>query len=242
MKKNTVLLLFFIHAVFVQTQAKTTGIRYKSQGSVLLLSMADIREGLASSKFSDNTCNSGLIPLQLMLFTGHAEGSDVKLTWRTTMQQNNHGFNVQYSTDGCSWQSVGFVAGAENNSVVMNYQFTHFHPAGIVNYYRLEQADFDGNKNYSPVVEVQFEQKGISVLLYPNPVTTTIFAQLRSGSYRFGIQIMDMNGKTVRTYDEVMGDRIVPLDVSAFKCGIYIVEIDNPTNKAFNEKFKIQKL
>ena len=73
-------------------------------------------------------------------------------------------------------------------------------------------------------------------------MTSTIFAQLPSTESGFTIQVVDMDGRTIRTYDDMAGGRIVPLDVSSFDRGIYIVEINNATSRAPIEKFKMQKL
>ncbi|MDP4129022.1 MAG: T9SS type A sorting domain-containing protein [Bacteroidota bacterium] len=63
----------------------------------------------------------------------------------------------------------------------------------------------------------------IPILLYPNPVTATIFAQLPSTETRFTILVVNINGRTIRTYNGIIGGHIVRLDVSSFDRGHYIL-------------------
>ena len=74
----------------------------------------------------------------------------------------------------------------------------------------------------------------IPILLYPDPVTARIFARLPSTETGFTIQVVNINGRAVRTYNGIIGGRIVRLDVSSFDRGLYIVEVNNATSEIIN--------
>lgn len=90
---------------------------------------------------------------------------EVRLTWATTSEINNKGFEVEMSEDERTYEKVAFVDGKGNSSSTINYEFNVRSPYSA--YYRLKQVDFDGNYKYSSVVFV--EGLAGKVVVYPNP-------------------------------------------------------------------------
>ena len=76
----------------------------------------------------------------------------------------------------------------------------------------------------------------VEIMLYPNPVSQSLYVshpELNS----FGIQIVDLNGKQV--YSGTI-QKEVPLDVSSYTQGMYLVTIEDTTNHKKNT-YKIIK-
>ena len=76
----------------------------------------------------------------------------------------------------------------------------------------------------------------VEIMLYPNPVSQSLYVshpELNS----FGIQIVDLNGKQV--YAGTI-EKEVPLDVSSYTQGMYLVTIEDTTNHKKNT-YKIIK-
>ncbi|MBC7652184.1 MAG: hypothetical protein H7101_10590, partial [Deinococcales bacterium] len=78
------------------------------------------------------------------------------------------------STDGLTYNNLGFVNGNGNSIQNNSYAFTHVNPGNGNNYYRLQQIDNDGKIAYSPVQVVNFSQLTTTLSVYPNPVVSTI--------------------------------------------------------------------
>ena len=130
-----------------------------------------------SSGTTDKVMTSGTLislPVNFTSFTAKANGNTSQLNWATATEVNNKGFNVQHSTDGITYNNLGFVNGNGNSTQNNSYAFTHVSPGNGNNYYRLQQIDNDGKIAYSPVQVVNFSQLTTALSVYPNPVISTI--------------------------------------------------------------------
>lgn len=118
-----------------------------------------------------NTMPRGL-PVELSSFIANSSGSTVSLQWTTASETNNRGFEIQRSSDGVSFSSVGFVTGRGNTADVSSYNYSEEVSAGIY-VYRLKQIDYDGSAAYSPVITVQVDVNGPAAFElaqnFPNP-------------------------------------------------------------------------
>lgn len=139
------------------------------------------------------------LPLQLITFNATALNEGASLNWNTGNEFSNKGFNVQKSLDGINFNTIGFVAGKNQNTNAGNYSYTYFDSAiqqGITYFYRLEQADVNGKSAFSPVRSVKLAGAGTKLIVYPNP--TKSIAHVVTGKTMVAtINLTDVNGKTV---------------------------------------------
>ena len=103
--------------------------------------------------------NSSALPVSLLSFAAKAVGDKAVLDWKTATETANKGFEVEHSTDGRTFSSIGFVPGNGNSTTTKAYTFTHLTPAPRINYYRLRQIDAAGNGHTSGVQTVIFNGK-----------------------------------------------------------------------------------
>lgn len=90
-------------------------------------------------------------------FTGSPVSNGVSLTWQTTSENNNKGFDIErkFSTSS-TWVKMSYVAGAGTSTVTKNYSYTDTSTRKNRTYnYRLKQINNDGSFTYSPVVTVK---------------------------------------------------------------------------------------
>lgn len=116
---------------------------------------------------------SGDVPVELISFTGKSNGKNISLSWSTATETNNDVFVVERKSENNTWTVIGQVKGAGSSSVVKNYSFTDtkVNRNGIYSY-RLTQIDFDGTRNVSDAVEVNFNSVPDVFVLennFPNP-------------------------------------------------------------------------
>jgi Secretion system C-terminal sorting domain len=153
-----------------------------------------------------------------------------KLVWTTSSEINNDYFEVQYSEDGNTFQSIGQVKGAGNSGKVAQYQFMHDNPKVGTTYYRLKQVDFDGKFEYSPMKSIYFSSENVRV--FPNPVTDRLHL---SGLIDTPVKLIikDMTGKEVYSEKELSSTTI---DLSGLKAGMYTIYfIDN--HRTISQRF-----
>ena len=140
----------------------------------------------------------GVLPIELLSFTGKLQSENVKLNWSTAFEQNSKGFEIEKSLDGVSFRKIGFVAGTGNSNTTRSYSFTDPQRAVEFNYYRLKLVDIDNTFHYSDVVLVKNAFGKQDVYLAGNPITNNIniqFAKTPNG--RIAVCIYDMKGSKV---------------------------------------------
>ncbi len=113
------------------------------------------------------------LPVNLLSFIGQYTNNLVKLNWSTAQEQQNKMFEVQYSSNGYAFETIGTVPGNMNSNQVNNYQFntTHYQPGK--NFYRLKQVDVDGRSTISSIATILIDQQMV-ISLAPNPASTKL--------------------------------------------------------------------
>jgi hypothetical protein len=106
------------------------------------------------------------LPVTWRSFTVMPRGNTAWLQWSTASEQNSRDFNIQYSTNGSTWATIGTVMASGNSSGVLNYSFLHTTPVNGNNFYRIQQTDMDGNYKYSSVenMKLALSVKSFSVI------------------------------------------------------------------------------
>jgi hypothetical protein len=141
-----------------------------------------------------------LLPVTLVSFTANKKENDVQLQWITTNEENNKGFEIERSSDGVNFETIGFVASGKNNSV-NKYNYTDYDAFKTAStwYYRLKQVDYNSTFEYSKVVVLNNERvQPISFYAYPNPFNTELVIDLTTEKLnQVNITITDMTGRVV---------------------------------------------
>lgn len=138
------------------------------------------------------------LPVELLTFSGKIEDSKAILTWQTTTELNNDYFEVQHSTNGKDFETVGTVQGSGNSNEVITYNFTHKSPELGLNYYRLKQVDFDGTVELHEIIQLENNAgrtvNGMEVSTYPNPTDPdNLNIRILSGDNKSSISVRVMN-------------------------------------------------
>jgi hypothetical protein len=136
------------------------------------------------------------LPVQLVNFTAQLAGPQtVHLAWATASEVNSAYFQIERSTDGMSFVTLGKVAAAGTAASTRSYLFQDTNPPAGTLYYRLRQVDLDGTFSYSPVRTVILRATGLS--LYPNPAHgSTTLTGAEAGTV---IQLFNSVGRLVLT-------------------------------------------
>jgi hypothetical protein len=163
------------------------------------------------------------LPLTWLSFTAQKQDQHALLNWSTASEFNTKNYQVQHSTDGVSWSTVGLVSATGNISNTRNYSFTHMLPASGSNYYRLLQADIDGRSSYSDVVRLVFGDINTSLKIMNNPVVNGQLQVLANKALYINI----LNTKGQLLLSRQLNAGVQSLDVSSFASGIYLLQTAN---------------
>ncbi len=179
--------------------------------------------------FTTYVCPNPL-PVKLSKFSAQKSGTQARLDWTTTMEENSEGFAIERSADARKWQTVGFVKSKRsNNTSVTDYAWFDQNPLPAYNYYRLKPTDLDGSTELSRIVAVNFGKQDLSIL-YPNPVTNRLFISEPASA----IQIIDQKGQVV---SQTASSPEEGIDVQSLATGLYFIKFQKPNGKTQSQKF-----
>ena len=194
-----------------------------------------------------NFTQTCVLPILLKEFTAkYSKDETVLLNWQTTSETNNLKFELERSIDGINFEKIYETAGSLFSNTLKNYDYSdNNYPKFNKIFYRLIQVDIDGGKKYSEVKVVTLpSNKKFSIYLNsisPNPVTS--FAAVKLSSIADGkvtYRIVNFLGKLISTniINVKKGETLVPIDLSSFANGIYLIEFINSIDgNRVNTKF-----
>lgn len=185
--------------------------------------------------------SSGSLPVSWLNFTATRNNKAVMVQWSTAAEINNRHFEIQRSSDGINFLSIGQVNAGGAPSGVQQYLFNDMQPFSGTNYYRLKQVDKDGKFAYSSVATVQMPSNKTMYTLSPNPASSQVRLQFHSKMEQASVRIIDLNGKTVYQLNKTLinAGEILQLPLQGFARGYYLVAIETATDR-FREKLIVQ--
>jgi hypothetical protein len=169
-----------------------------------------------------NTNPGNTLPVKLESFTGKNQNSFNALYWKTATEINLNNYDVQRSSDGKSFKSIGmvFTKSADGNSTIaQEYAFNDQSPL-VKGYYRLKIVDNDGSVTYSPVIVIDNSVVTASqMIVYPNPSNGTFTISNVESIDNSHVRIMNSFGQSV-------GYNVLSAEVSTQKKTVQLI---NPT-------------
>lgn len=173
------------------------------------------------------------LPVELSSFTAAVNSRDVKLTWNTSSELNNNGYEIQRSFANSDFTKIGFVKGKGTVNAPSDYSFEDKNLSTGRYYYRLKQIDFNGNFKFydlSNEVVIGVPNKFSLLQNYPNPfnpVTKIRYDIPLSGNV--SMKIYDNIGREVKSIINEFKDAgyyTVEFNGSNFASGIYYYKLE----------------
>lgn len=165
------------------------------------------------------------LPVELTRFVASELNEGILLEWASASELNNAGFEVQRSADGSVWEKIGWVDGHGTSLDFHHYVFEDRKPLKGLNYYRLQQVDYDGSMEYSPIVVVDMELSVQEPVIFPNPMGESAQVQLPEEWAGSLVSIFDAQGRLV---EQGKADGSL-MNLSGITSGVYIVKIQSGT-------------
>jgi len=184
------------------------------------------------------------VPVELVSFTAEVIGGQVDLSWITSTEINNYGFEVERrNAESNEWMNIGFVNGNGSSSEMHYYSFSDNSASVGKYFYRLKQLDFSGSFEYSNEVEVTILEVLNDFTLnqnYPNPFnpSTRISFIIPQSGYTT-LKVFDVLGNEVATIiesDLSQGSYELLFDASGLSSGIYFYSL---TSGEFSKTMKM---
>jgi hypothetical protein len=172
------------------------------------------------------------LPVELAAFEGAETDRGVELTWQTTAETNNAGFEIERSGgERAGWTQVGFVDGAGTSSESQRYSFTDadLPYAADTLEYRLRQVDVDGSGSVSEPIRVGRTVDEVELLgTHPNPAQSRATVRFAVPSAQeVTLRLYDVMGREVRTLARgpQEGRTEMRVGLSDLSSGIYFLRL-----------------
>ena len=171
-------------------------------------------------------CLSVVLPVDLLHFSGHNEGSRNVLEWATASEENSLDFMVERSSDAEAFAPIAVVPAAGNSLQTLRYSVVDEAPAPGVNYYRLRSTDQDGSVRFSEVVPVMTRAIG-RPLLHPLPAHGSVTVTVPEGLVLPApLELHDLTGRVLRRWSVTVPTSFV--DLEGLPAGTYFLRIAVP--------------
>jgi len=153
-----------------------------------------------------------------------------ELTWTVSHEKSDTQFNIERSSDGINFITIGEVNGNGTTLILNNYLFTDTNPRPHRNFYRVVQVDPDGVKTYSESRYVDFDMTLNSdrISIYPNPVTDFAVIYSESSTDILNVIIYNVDGTELVDTFVNSGEE---LKLSEFAPGQYYVKVLDQTKR-----------
>lgn len=179
--------------------------------------------------FTDNGGTAGagcdiisVLPVEFSSFTAKVQKNTAILNWTTASEINNDYFEVEQSTNGQQFSSIGLVQGAGTTSIAQEYSFDAPMVAGADNYFRLKQVDYDGGTDYSSIIVLNGGSSSTTL----DAITSYVSEDRRLhvlGATSSEFRILTMNGQQIMEGTlSSNGQNII--DISTLQRGMYILQ------------------
>ena len=177
-------------------------------------------------------CGAGMeespLPVNLISFDAVSVSGNHRLQWKVSDEIDLAHYDVQRSTDGRNFTSIGIVTANAGT-------FYNFNTAAIPGtaYYRLKMMDLDGSHEFSRIVRLNSKQQNF-IEIAPNPFSNQILLNLNiANDAVYGMRLIDAMGKVVRQKQERLSRGMHSIgwnDLGGLTPGIYSLIITEPTN------------
>ncbi|MCF8330900.1 MAG: T9SS type A sorting domain-containing protein [Bacteroidales bacterium] len=169
-------------------------------------------------------------------FTARQKAGAIELIWTFNSGETCDGTWVKHGTDSLSLETIYHVPGiCGAASKEVRYEYIHEFPEkNTMNYYRLEL----GNRGFSAIVRVYFDDVGNGFAIYGNPLTDYSEIIL-SNDFRGNAEVIiyDQNGKI--HLQERLSKKAFKLYREQFNSGLYFIIVRFDNKKVFKEKIMV---
>lgn len=176
------------------------------------------------------------LPVHLVRFQGNMnKNNKVTLNWTVADNETVHSFEVERSTNGRDFTTVGVVLASEKFGNE-NYMFYETVTNTDKVMYRLRMIDKGHDIDYSRILV--FQTKSLitnDIKVYGNPVKDKLtFSYYSNATQQISVKVYDLAGKTLMSQkmNSAEGSNMLSLPlVSTFKPGMYVVEVSNGSDR-----------
>jgi hypothetical protein len=169
------------------------------------------------------------LPVVLNYFKGDLFDNTIRLSWKTSSENNTETFDLERSYNGIDYTSISKTT-ASGNMIGSTYTYDDNTYTGTVMYYRLKQIDKSGSYKYSDVVTIKKESAlERTVVIKNNPFREKFSIAITTPEpSKVLVNLTDVTGKLVytKTINKLAGSVIVEPETSKLSAGVYMIQVN----------------
>jgi hypothetical protein len=159
-------------------------------------------------------------------FHGKLVHTQLRLDWKVQDNQQVQFFEVQKSSDGINFTTVGEVSKLPSGSSY-NYQMTN-ESNKLKFYYRIKLINTNNTKSYSALLKLSAFTAGMyTATIYPNPVRNEMYMQVLSPvNAMMQVDIYDVSGKQILSISRLVQEGVNAIsfeETGKMVSGMYVV-------------------
>ena len=137
------------------------------------------------------------LPVTMKDFTVNPTTKGNQLRWTIASQKNVSKYEIQYSTDGLNFSTIGSLPARSGNGDI-TYTFLHNIQNDVNGFYRIRITDVDGAISFSSIQEVKAKKLVVQIWAYPNPTTGAFKVKIPGGlAGKLTLKVYNDAGKLV---------------------------------------------
>ena len=181
-------------------------------GSITSASLAAINNVFT---FGNANGGSNPLPVSWLYFNVWQKYNDVKLEWATAVERNADYFEVQRSTAGTEFVSIGRVQAAGNSNTLKKYSYADGNKIQGTVYYRIKQVDTDGSFTLSAIKSVNTSSE--QTMIFPNPPAPEGYTLSLSDKFigELTVRTLDVTGRILSEKQITADQKLIFLPSSA---------------------------
>ena len=171
-----------------------------------------------------------ILPLTWLYVQATIVNDNTVVKWGTAQESNTRQFDVEHSTDGLLFTTIGNLPAAGNSATARAYQWIDPAPVPGLHYYRIKQTDNDGKYTYSAVVTTLYRNRLTKTIAAPNPAGKYVMLVFAVPATQSVLHLYNAAGQLVLTGKVDKGALQQSVDVSALPPGVYTLQMRHETN------------
>jgi hypothetical protein len=202
-------------------------------GELVIENFKNADVGLNTGLFGKRNYETVPLPVTLKEFRLVSQDTKVKLYWTVAQQKNASVYEIQKSTDGVSFSSIGKVNAFGNTLHNVNYDFPddQFFKKS---YYRLKMIEADGKYVFSNILTATPITNINKISVFPNPTKSFVNVNIGSRARDIAhIYIRNAAGSAIiaKSYILSAGNNSLSINVNSLPAGTYFITIATQDNK-----------
>ncbi|MEQ1798424.1 MAG: T9SS type A sorting domain-containing protein [Lacibacter sp.] len=185
--------------------------------------------------------NNAPLPVNFANVSAKQTNGGVLVSFSNLTESDLNYYEIERSTDGRNFTSIGKVQPKGNDYGKWDYSFTDVAPANK-SYYRIKSVEFSNTTKFSVILKVSSERTANAFVVYPNPVQNKVVTlqanNIAAGAY--SVTILNSNGQQVfaKTMNFQAGSVSQSIELPAsVKPGMYMLRIENAGTRSVTSLF-----